>query len=113
MSCLFCKIVSREIPADIVFENEHAVAFRDIRPAAPTHALVIPKVHIARIHEATTEHAVTLGAVMLAAREVAEKLGLGEKGYRLVVNNGDDGGQTVYHLHVHVLGGRGMAWPPG
>lgn len=113
MSCLFCKIVSRTIPADIVFENEHALGFRDLHPVAPTHALVIPKVHLACIHDASPEQASLLGEVMLAARAVAEKLGLAEKGYRLVINSGDDGGQTVYHLHVHVLGGRGMAWPPG
>jgi len=113
MSCLFCKIVERAIPADIVYENEHTLAFRDIRPVAPTHVLVIPKVHLACIHDATPEQAPLLGEVFSAARAVAEKLGLGEKGYRLVVNNGDDGGQTVHHLHVHVLGGRGMSWPPG
>jgi histidine triad (HIT) family protein len=113
MSCLFCKIVSRQIPADIVFENEHVIGFRDIRPITPVHALVIPKVHLACIRDATREHATVLGEVMLAAREVAEKVGLGEKGYRLVVNNGEDGGQSVFHLHVHVLGGRAMAWPPG
>ncbi len=113
MSCLFCKIVERSIPADIVYENDHALAFRDIRPVAPTHALVIPKVHLACIHDATPEQTPLLGELFAAARAVAEKLGLGEKGYRLVVNNGDDGGQTVHHLHVHVLGGRGLSWPPG
>ena len=113
MGCLFCKIVAREIPAQIVFENEHAVAFKDIRPAAPTHALVIPKKHITGIHEATAEDAALLGELLLAARTVAEELGLAEGGYRLVVNQGKDGGQSVLHLHVHVLGGRQMAWPPG
>lgn len=113
MSCLFCKIVAREIPADIVLENDHVLAFRDIRPVAPTHVLVIPKMHLACIHDAGPTEAALLGEVFLAARQVAEKLGLGGPGYRLVVNNGDDGGQTVHHLHVHVLGGRGMSWPPG
>ena len=111
--CLFCKIIAREIPADIVFENEHVVAFRDIRPAAPTHALVIPKRHIVGVHDAKPEDVALLGNVMLAGRDVAEKLGLSESGYRLVVNNGPDAGQSVWHLHLHVLGGRPLAWPPG
>jgi histidine triad (HIT) family protein len=113
MGCLFCKIVGREIPSEIVFENDHALAFKDIRPAMPTHALVIPKKHIVGIHDATSEDAAMLGEVMLAARTVAEQLGLGASGYRLVINHGPDAGQSVFHLHVHVLGGRGMAWPPG
>jgi histidine triad (HIT) family protein len=111
--CLFCKIVSREIKADIVRENEHALAFRDIHPAAPTHLLVIPKRHVAAIHDATPEDAALLGQLMLLARDVAEEVGLAESGYRLVVNNGRDAGQSVFHLHVHVLGGRALAWPPG
>jgi histidine triad (HIT) family protein len=113
MSCLFCKIVAKEVPAEIVLENEHVVAFKDIRPVAPTHALVIPKKHIIGIHEATPADATMLGALLLAARDTAEKLGLETSGYRLVVNNGPDAGQSVWHLHVHVLGGRAMAWPPG
>ncbi len=111
--CLFCKIVNREIKADIVRENEHALAFRDIHPAAPTHILVIPKRHIAAIHDATPEDAALLGQLMLLARDVAEEVGLAENGYRLVVNNGRDAGQSVFHIHVHVLGGRALAWPPG
>ena len=113
MGCLFCKIVGREIPSQIVFENDHALAFKDLRPAAPSHALVIPKKHIAGIRDATPEDAATLGHVMLAARQVAEDLGLGETGYRIVVNQGANAGQSVFHLHVHVLGGRGLSWPPG
>jgi len=113
MGCLFCNIVSKKIPADIVYEDDHVLAFRDVRPVAPSHALVIPKVHLERVHEATGEHAALLGAVVLGAREVAERLGLGGSGYRLVINNGHDGGQTVFHLHVHVLGGRALSWPPG
>lgn len=113
MGCLFCNIVERKIPADIVFENEHVLAFRDIRPVAPVHVLVIPKVHVERVHEATKDHGAVLGELFLGAREVAEKLGLGEKGYRLVVNNGEDAGQTVFHVHMHVLGGRALSWPPG
>ncbi|NOU32646.1 MAG: histidine triad nucleotide-binding protein [Polyangiaceae bacterium] len=111
--CLFCKIVNREIKADVVRENEHALAFRDIHPAAPTHLLVIPKRHIAAIHDATAEDAALLGQLMLLARDVAEEVGLAENGYRLVVNNGRDAGQSVFHIHVHVLGGRALAWPPG
>jgi histidine triad (HIT) family protein len=111
--CLFCNIVAKSIPAQIVLENEHVVAFKDIRPVAPTHALVIPKRHIVGVHEATAEDAATLGQVLLAARDVAEKLGLGEGGYRLVINQGPDAGQSVFHVHCHVLGGRPMAWPPG
>lgn len=111
--CLFCNIVARTVPAQIVLENDDVVAFRDIRPAAPTHALVIPKRHIVGIHEAKPEDAAMLGQVLLAARNVAEQLGLAEGGYRLVVNQGPDAGQSVFHLHCHVIGGRTMAWPPG
>ncbi len=111
--CLFCKIVNREIKADIVRENEHALAFRDIHPAAPTHVLVIPKRHIAAIHDAKADDAALLGQLVLLARDVAEEVGLAENGYRLVVNNGRDAGQSVFHVHVHVLGGRALAWPPG
>jgi histidine triad (HIT) family protein len=111
--CLFCNIVEKKIPADVVLENEHVVAFRDIRPAAPVHALVIPRKHISGIHEATPADGEVLGQVLLAARDVAEKLGLAQGGYRLVLNQGPDAGQSVFHLHCHVLGGRPMAWPPG
>ncbi len=111
--CLFCKIVNREIKADIVRENEHALAFRDIHPAAPTHLLVIPKRHIAAIHDAAPEDVALLGQLLLLARDVAEEAGLADSGYRLVVNNGRDAGQSVFHIHVHVLGGRALAWPPG
>jgi histidine triad (HIT) family protein len=111
--CLFCKIVTREIPSDIVLETEEVLAFKDVRPVAPAHALVIPKKHLTSLHDAAPDDAAVLGRLMLAAREVAEKLGLGASGYRLVVNTGADGGQSVFHLHVHVLGGRPMAWPPG
>jgi histidine triad (HIT) family protein len=113
MACLFCNVVARTIPAQIVFENDHVVAFKDIRPVAPTHALVIPKKHIAGVHEGTQEDAALLGQVLLAARDVAEQLGLGEGGYRLVINQGSAAGQSVFHLHCHVLGGRPLAWPPG
>jgi histidine triad (HIT) family protein len=111
--CLFCKIASKEIPAEILLEKAEVLAFRDIRPAAPRHALVIPRAHIPGIHEAEAAHGPMLGVLLLTAREVAEQLGLGESGYRLVMNQGHDGGQSVFHLHCHVLGGRALAWPPG
>jgi histidine triad (HIT) family protein len=110
-SCLFCRIVRQEIPASIIWEDEHALAFRDIEPRAPTHALVIPKRHIGSLNEATD--AMLLGRLLLAAREIAEGEGIAQSGYRTVINTGADGGQTVAHLHVHLLGGRHMKWPPG
>jgi histidine triad (HIT) family protein len=113
MGCLFCNIVSRQTPANIVFENDHVLAFTDIRPVAPTHLLVIPKVHMTGIHDAKPADVEALGHLLLAARDVAEKHGLASSGYRLVVNQGPDAGQSVFHVHCHVMGGRPMAWPPG
>ena len=113
MGCLFCNIVARTTPAQIVYENDHVVAFKDIRPVAPVHALVIPKKHMTGVHDATPEDAAMLGEMVLAGRDVAERLGLAETGYRLVLNQGADAGQSVLHIHCHVLGGRAMAWPPG
>lgn len=112
-SCLFCSIVARDIPADIVYETDAVIAFRDIGPQAPVHILVIPKRHIPSLAQAATEDAELMGEVLLAVREVAEREGLAETGFRTVLNTGDDGGQTVHHLHAHVLGGRGLVWPPG
>jgi histidine triad (HIT) family protein len=111
--CLFCNIAAKKIPAEILFETTELVAFRDIRPAGPQHALVIPKTHVPGLQELRPEHTTMLGLIVLAARDVAEKLGLGQSGYRLVVNQGRDGGQSVFHLHCHVIGGRSLAWPPG
>jgi histidine triad (HIT) family protein len=113
MGCLFCNVVARSVPAQIVLENDHVLAFRDIRPVAPIHVLVIPKKHVTGVHEAGEGDVELLGQVVLAARTVAEQLGLGTSGYRLVMNQGPDAGQSVFHLHCHVLGGRPMAWPPG
>src|SRR5438128_9020613 len=113
MGCLFCNVLEKKIPADVVYEDEHALAFRDIRPVAPTHVLVIPRKHVSGIRALEDADAETMGRVIVAARTVAKKLGLEEKGYRLVVNDGDAAGQTVHHIHVHVLGGRDMSWPPG
>jgi histidine triad (HIT) family protein len=112
-ACLFCNIVARKTPAELLFEDEHVLAFRDIRPVAPVHALVIPKKHVDGVHAAAPIEPGLLGRVVVAAREVAEKLGLGTSGYRLVINEGTDAGQSVFHLHCHVLGGRPMSWPPG
>ncbi len=111
--CLFCRIVSGEIPADVVHETERVLAFRDIAPKAPTHVLVIPKRHLASLGAAEDEDAGLLGEVMMAARDVAVGAGIDESGFRVVANTGDDGGQTVHHLHLHVMGGRAMGWPPG
>ena len=110
---LFEKIIAREIPAQIVYEDNQVLAFRDINPQAPTHALIVPKKPIPRLDEAKTEDQEMLGYLLLKAAEVAGKLGLDKGGFRLVINNGADGGESVPHLHVHILGGRYMKWPPG
>ena len=110
-SCLFCRIVRQEIPASIMWENEHALAFRDIDPKAPTHVLVIPKRHFASLNDAAD--AQLLGGLLLAAREIAEGEGIAQSGYRTVINTGADAGQSVAHVHVHLLGGRKLTWPPG
>jgi len=110
---LFEKIIAREIPADIVHETDSLLAFRDISPQAPTHILVIPKKPIPRIAEATDEDEPLLGQLLSAARFVARQEGLDQTGFRIVINNGKDGGESVPHLHVHVLGGRALQWPPG
>ena len=109
---LFEKIIAREIPADIVYEDELVAAFRDINPKAPVHVLIVPKKAIPRIAEASTDDQRLLGNLLLKAAEVAAKLGL-KNGYRLVINNGPDGGESVPHLHCHILGGRPLGWPPG
>lgn len=110
---IFEKIACREIPANIVWENNEIIAFHDVNPQAPVHVLVIPKRVIPRIAEATEDDAELLGQLLLAAREVAKQLGLVESGFRIVINSGPDAGETVPHLHVHVLGKRQLAWPPG
>jgi histidine triad (HIT) family protein len=110
---LFEKIVAREIPAAIVYEDELVLAIRDINPQAPTHILIFPKKVVPRIAEAKAEDGTILGYLLLKASEVADRAGLTRDGYRLVINNGPNGGETVPHLHVHLLGGRHMNWPPG
>ena len=111
--CLFCKILAGDIPADVVLETETTFAFRDINPTAPTHVLVIPRDHVANAAEVTPEHGDALADMLVTARRVAEADGIAERGYRLVFNVGRDSGNTVPHLHLHVIGGRGMSWPPG
>jgi histidine triad (HIT) family protein len=114
MSCIFCQIASGEIPAEILGRSESAVAFRDLNPQAPVHVLVIPIDHVGSAAEATGDVGeAILGAVMRLGVEMAAELGLADGGYRFVVNTGADGGQTVPHLHLHLLGGRQMRWPPG
>ncbi|MEO6847476.1 MAG: histidine triad nucleotide-binding protein [Chthoniobacterales bacterium] len=110
---LFEKIIAREIPADIVLETDDAIAFRDIAPQAPVHILVVPKKLIPRIGQAEDSDALLLGKLLLTARDVAKKEGLIEGGFRVVINHGKNGGETVPHLHMHILGGRAMFWPPG
>ena len=109
--CLFCKIVRQEIPAKLVFENEHCVAFRDINPQAPTHLLIVPREHVASLNEA--RDARMIGELSLAAAQIAKSEGIAERGYRTVVNTNGDAGQTVFHIHLHLLGGRELGWPPG
>ena len=110
-NCLFCRIASGQIAANIVEQNDDAVVFRDINPQAPSHLLVIPRQHVASLDAA--DESLDLDALMRLAATVARKEGLAEGGYRVVVNTGENGGQTVDHLHLHVLGGRRMTWPPG
>ena len=110
-NCLFCRIVRKEIPATLVLENEHVIAFRDIDPKAPTHVLVVPREHVATLDDTTSES--MLGQMLLAAAAIAREEGLVAGGYRTVINTGAGAGQSVFHLHVHVLGGRKMNWPPG
>ena len=111
-NCIFCRIASKEIPSAIVYEDAAVVAFRDLNPQAPAHLLVIPKCHVGSLDDASDADAALLGAMMLAAKKVASIAGLAQ-GYRVVTNCGNDAGQSVAHLHLHVLGGRPMAWPPG
>lgn len=111
--CIFCKIVARSIPATLVYEDDRAIAFKDIKPEAPVHLLVIPKTHIPKIGDVTEERQALLFHLFQTAHRVAQEAGIADDGYRLVINSGDNGGQTVHHLHIHVLGGRFMRWPPG
>ena len=109
--CLFCRIVRGEIPANVVLETDDCFAFRDINPQAPVHVLVIPKTHVASLNEATD--AAMIGRLHLVAADIATREGLAERGYRTVINTNADAGQTVFHVDLHLLGGRQMSWPPG
>lgn len=111
--CLFCKILAGEIPADIVYESDTAIAFRDINPQAPTHVLVIPRKHIATINDLGEEDQALVGSLYMAAKAIAAEEGIEESGYRAVMNCNEGAGQSVFHVHLHVLGGRPLGWPPG
>ena len=113
MDCIFCKIVAGEIPCDRIFEDEKVLAFKDLNPEAPNHVLVIPKIHIQSLKHAEETDLELLGHIQLTIVEIAERLGIAESGFRVVANTGKQGGQTVDHLHYHLLGGRFMQWPPG
>lgn len=113
MDCLFCKLVNGDIPAKILYQDDDVIAFEDIAPQAPTHFLVIPKRHISTLNDLTAEDAALVGKLPITAAKIAKELGLAEDGYRVVMNCNEMGGQTVYHIHMHVLGGRAMTWPPG
>ena len=111
--CIFCQVVAGEISADIIYQDDRAVAFRDINPQAPVHALVIPREHLDSLDDASARDEATLGHLLRVAARVANEQGLSESGYRTVINTGAGAGQSVFHLHVHVLGGRPLSWPPG
>jgi histidine triad (HIT) family protein len=111
--CLFCKFVSGEIEPQTVFEDDDVLAFRDINPQAPCHILIVPKKHISTLNDLTPENAELMGKLYLAAAKVAKQEGLDEAGYRTVINCNEQAGQTVFHIHLHLLGGRRMSWPPG
>ncbi|NIO47988.1 MAG: HIT domain-containing protein [Candidatus Aminicenantes bacterium] len=112
-NCIFCKIINKEIPASIVFEDDKMIAFNDINPQAPIHILLIPREHFASLNEISEEKKNILSHLLLAARQIAQEKGIAEKGYRIVLNTERDSGQEVFHIHLHLLGGRRMHWPPG
>ncbi|MDD5495547.1 MAG: histidine triad nucleotide-binding protein [Candidatus Omnitrophica bacterium] len=112
-SCLFCKIAKKEIPSRIVFEDDEVTAFEDIKPQAPVHIVIIPKMHIERLSDIDIKDGAIMSKLILTAKDMAEKRGVSESGYRVVINCNRDGGQEIFHLHAHLLGGRPLAWPPG
>lgn len=111
--CIFCKIINGTIPADKLYQSDNVIAFKDINPASPHHYLIIPKVHKVSLNEFEQEDQAILGELLLAAKQIAKEQGFTDDGYRTVINTGKDGGQTVHHLHLHLLAGRGHKWPPG
>ncbi|OBR95769.1 MULTISPECIES: histidine triad nucleotide-binding protein [Clostridium] len=111
--CIFCKIIKGEIPSEKIYEDDMVLSFKDIEPAAPVHVLIIPKKHIGSINDLTEDDSKIIAHVYLVAKQIAAKLGIDEKGYRIVTNCGEEAGQTVHHVHFHLLGGRSFAWPPG
>ncbi len=111
--CLFCKILAGDIPADVIYESDTAIAFRDINPQAPTHVLIIPRKHIATINDIGEDDQAIVGSLYSAARTIAAEEGFSEEGYRAVMNCNEGAGQTVFHIHLHLLGGRPFSWPPG
>jgi histidine triad (HIT) family protein len=112
-ACLFCKIVAKQLPSQVVYEDDQVVAFRDIRPVAPAHVLIVPREHFEGLDAAKPEHAQVIGHALLTAAKIARDLGVAQSGYRTVINQGEHAGQSVFHLHVHLLGGRDFTWPPG
>ncbi|SHE55774.1 histidine triad (HIT) family protein [Modicisalibacter ilicicola DSM 19980] len=113
MECLFCKMIEREIEPDVVFEDEQVLAFNDINPQAPTHVLIIPKKHIATLNDVGEEDLALMGRLHRTAAELARQFGFAEEGYRVVMNCNEHGGQSVYHIHMHLMGGRRFSWPAG
>ncbi|MGB3366732.1 MAG: histidine triad nucleotide-binding protein [Acidaminobacteraceae bacterium] len=111
--CIFCKIVNKEIPANIVYEDDKILVFHDLSPVAPVHVLVIPKIHIDSLNTLDESSSNTIGYLMSKVKEIAKKLGVDKSGFRIISNTGDEGGQTVGHVHFHLVGGRQMKWPPG
>lgn len=111
--CIFCKIIKREIPSSVIFENDEILAFEDIKPQAPVHILIIPKRHIVKTPDLKDGDTILVGKLLLVARDLAHLKGLDESGYRIVLNSGADAGQEILHLHVHLMGGRKFSWPPG
>jgi histidine triad (HIT) family protein len=112
-NCIFCRIIDKKIPAKIIYEDDYAVAFEDVNPQAPVHTLIVPRKHVADIHSITVADREIVGHLFFVARSIASQKGLDQGGYRMVINNGRDAGQTVFHIHLHLLAGRRFSWPPG
>jgi histidine triad (HIT) family protein len=111
--CTFCNIISRELPSETIYADEQATAFRDINPVAPTHILIVPNKHLANVNDVTSYNEAVMGHLFTVARQLADQEGIADSGYRLIVNTGPDGGQVIYHLHMHLIGGRKMHFPMG